>query len=91
MKVMNVIVTITSPPPASNDGLQRNSSGLALEPVMLTGMRARMEMMRTLVRGNMNCKPMINERRMWRTTGSVGHVDRYECKDGHDADADKEE
>jgi len=31
--------------------------------------------------------PMIDQRRMWKTEGIVGDVDRYECDD---ADADEE-
>jgi len=33
-------------------------------------------------------KPMMDQRRMWRTEGLVGDVDGYECDD---ADADEEE
>jgi len=33
-------------------------------------------------------KPMRDQRRIWRTEGIVGDVDRYECDD---ADADAEE
>jgi hypothetical protein len=43
------------------------------------------------MRGNKHHKPMIDQRRMWRTEGIVGDVDRYECKDGDDAHADEEE
>jgi hypothetical protein len=34
---------------------------------------------------------MMRERRMWRTEGSIGDVDGYECEHGNDTDADEEE
>jgi len=34
---------------------------------------------------------MMDQRRMWRTEGIVGDVDRYEYEDGDDVDADMEE
>jgi hypothetical protein len=40
----------------------------------------------------MTCrKPMMDQRRMWRTEGIVGDDDGYECEDGDHADADEGE
>ena len=38
---------------------------------MSTGMSARMATMRMRMRRNKNCKPMMDQRRMWRTQGIV--------------------
>ena len=43
--------------------------GLAWEPVMSMGMSATMAMMRILMRRKKHCKPMMNQRTMWRTEG----------------------
>jgi len=45
--------------------------GLSREPVMLTGMSARLATMRMWMRWNKHCKPMMDQRRMWRTKGIV--------------------
>ena len=43
--------------------------GLTWEPVMSTGMRARMA--RMWMRRNKHCQPSMDQRRMWRTEGIV--------------------
>jgi len=43
--------------------------GLTWEPVMSTGMSARMAMMRLQIRRNKHRKPMMDQRRMWKTKG----------------------
>jgi len=45
--------------------------GLTWEPVMSTGMSARMATMQTQLRRNMHCKPMMDQHRMWRSKGIV--------------------
>ena len=57
---------------------------------MSTGMRVRIVtmQMRMRMRRKKHGKPMMDQRRMWRTEDIVGDVDRYECDD---ADADEEE
>jgi len=40
------------------------------------------------VRGNKHRKPMMDQRRIWRTEVIVGDVDMYECDN---ADAEEEE
>jgi len=45
--------------------------GLTWEPVMSTGMSARMATMRMRMRRNKHRKPMMDQRRMWRTKGIV--------------------
>jgi len=45
--------------------------GLTCQPVMLTGMSARMATMRMQMRRNKHCKPIMDQRRMWRTKGIV--------------------
>jgi len=45
--------------------------GLTREPVMSTGMSARMVTMQMWMRRNKHCKPMMDQRRMWRTKGIV--------------------
>jgi len=59
------------PPPAGDDGPQLNSRDLTWEPVMSTGMRVRMAMMRMQTRTKKHRKPMMDQRRMWRTEGIV--------------------
>jgi len=71
MEVMKAMISMASPPPAGNDGLQQNPSCLTLEPVMSTGIRARMATMRMRMRRNKHCKPMMDQCRMWRTEGIV--------------------
>jgi len=58
---------------------------------MSTGKRARMATVRIRIRRKKHRKPMMDQRRMWRTEGIVGDVDRYECEDGDDADEDEKE
>jgi len=36
-------------------------------------------------------KPMMDQRRMWRTNLGTSDVDGYQCEDGNDADTDTEE
>jgi hypothetical protein len=57
---------------------------------MSTGMRARMATMRMGVQmgRKKHRKPMMDQRRMWRTEGIVGDVEGYECDD---VDADEEQ
>jgi len=45
--------------------------GLTWEPVMSTGMSARMATMWMRMRRNKHRKPMMDQRRMWRTKGIV--------------------
>jgi hypothetical protein len=58
--------------------------------VISRGIRARLATMRMRMRmwRKKHCKPMMDQRTMWRTEGMVSDVDRYECDD---ADADEEE
>jgi len=93
MKVMKVTIAMPFPPPAGNDGPRRNSTGLAWQPVMWTGMRVRMATMRMWMqmRRKKHSKSMMNQRGMWRTDLGPGDVDGYEGEDGDDADADEEE
>ena len=58
-------------PPAGDDGPQMNLRGLFWEPVMLTCMRARMAMMQMQMRRMKHRKPMMDQRRMWRTEGII--------------------
>jgi hypothetical protein len=93
MKVMKLTVAMPSPPPAGDDGPGQNSRGLTWEPVMSTGMRARMETMRMRMRIKRKNprKLRMDHRRMWRTDMVSSDVDGYEGEDGDDADADEEE
>ena len=91
MWVMKVTCAMPSPPPAGDDGPHPNWRGLTWEPVMSTGMRARMATMWMRMRRKRHRKPMMDQRRMWRTEGIVGDVDGYECEDGNDVDSDEEE
>jgi len=45
--------------------------GFTCEPVMSTGMSARMATMRIPMRRKNHPKPMMHQRRMWRTEGIV--------------------
>jgi hypothetical protein len=60
---------------------------------MATGVRARMATMRmrTQLRRKKHRKPMMDQRRMWRTDLGTSDVDRYQYEDGNDADTDKVE
>jgi hypothetical protein len=73
------------------DGSRRNSRGLTSEPVMSTCMRARLASMRMRMRRKKHCKPIMDQRRMWRSHLGPRDVDGYEGEDGDDADADEEE
>jgi hypothetical protein len=57
---------------------------------MLTGMRARMAMMRMRmqIRRENHDTPMMDQHRVWSTESIVGDVDGYDCDD---VDADQEE
>jgi hypothetical protein len=44
---------------------------LTWEPVMSIGMRARMAILRMWMRRKKHCKPMMDQRRMWRSEGIV--------------------
>jgi len=68
---MKVTKEMPSPPPASDDGSQLNSRGLTWEPVMSTGTRARIAMIQMRMRRKKHRKPMMDQRRMWRTEGIV--------------------
>jgi len=68
---MKVTKAMPFPPPAGDDGPRLNSRGLTWEPVMSTGMWARMAMMRMQMRRKKHRKPMMDQRRMWRTEGIV--------------------
>jgi hypothetical protein len=71
MTEITVTVAMPSAPPVGDDGPRRNQSGLKWEPMMLTGMRARMAMIRMRMRRNKHPKWMMDQRRMWRTEGIV--------------------
>jgi hypothetical protein len=43
------------------------------------------------MRRNKHPKPMMDQRRTWRTEVIVGDVNGYECEDGDDVDAVEEE
>jgi len=71
-KVMKATCAMTFLPPAGDDGAPLNSRGLTWEPVMSTCMRARTVMMHMQMRRKKHCKPIMNQRRIWRTEGIVG-------------------
>jgi hypothetical protein len=85
MKVTKATSTMPSTPPAGDDSPRLNSRGLTSDPVMSTGMRARLPTMRMQMRmtRNKHCKPMMDQRRKRRTEGIVGNVDGYECDDAN--------
>ena len=93
MNVMQATSAMPSPPPDSDDGLRLNSRGSTWEPVMSTGMRARPATMRMRMqmRRKTYHKPMMDQRRMWRTDLGTSNVYGYEHEDGDDADTDAEE
>jgi len=76
-----------SPLPAGDDGLWLNSGGLTWEPVMSTGMRARMATMQMMRKKHRN--PTMDQRTMWRTE-CTSTVDRYEGEGGDDADKEEQ-
>jgi hypothetical protein len=43
------------------------------------------------IRRKKHRKPIMDQRRMWRTDLRTGDVDGYECEDGNDADTDAKE
>jgi hypothetical protein len=57
--------------PAGNDGTRLNSRCLTSEPVMSTGMGARMAMMLMQIRRKKHRKLMMDQGRIWRTEGIV--------------------
>ena len=65
--------------------------GLTWEPVISTGMRWSMATIQIRMRKNKHHKPMMDQRRMWRTDLGTSDVNGYECKDGDDADTAGEE
>jgi len=76
MKLTNAMSMMPSPPPASDDGLRLNSRALTWEQVMSTGIIARMAMMWIRMRRKKHQKLMMDQRRMWRSEGTVG----WTCK-----------
>jgi len=58
---------------------------------MSMGMRQRMATMWMRMRRKKHRKPIMDQRRMWRTHLGPSDIDGYEGKDGDDADADEEE
>jgi hypothetical protein len=54
-------------------------------------MRGRMATMRMRMRRKKHRKPMMDQRRMWRTDLAHRNVDGNEGEDGDDADVDEEE
>jgi len=74
MKGTKVTSAMPSPLPAGNDGLRLNLGGLPWESVMSTVLRARMAtlQMRMRMRWKQYCKPLMDQRRMWRAAGTVG-------------------
>jgi len=93
MMVTKATSVMPSPPSAGDDGPQLNSGGLTWDPVMSTGMRSRTATMgmRIRMRRMKHRKPMMDQRRMWRTDLGTSDFDRYECEDGNDTDTDAEE
>jgi len=65
---------IPSTPPASDHGLQLISRGVFWQPVLSTDMRAMMAtmQMQMQIRRKNHRKPMMDQRRIWRTVGIVG-------------------
>jgi len=61
MKVTIATSVMPSPPAAGDDGPLLNSRGLTREPVMLTGMSARMVMMRMWMMRKKHRKPMMDQ------------------------------
>jgi hypothetical protein len=68
---IKVTKAMPSAPLAGNDRPRMNSRGLTRELVMSTGMRVRMVMKRMQMRRKMHCKPMMDQRRIWRTEGII--------------------
>ena len=72
LTVMNGRCAIPYPAPAGDCRPRLNLCGLTWEPVMSTGMMARMAPMQTRMRWKKYRKPMIDQLRMWRTAGIIG-------------------
>jgi hypothetical protein len=91
--VMKATIMMPSSPQAGDDSPRRNARGLTLEPVISTGMRARMVTMRMRMqmRRQIHHKPMMDQRKMLRNDLGPRDVDGYEGEDGDDVDADEEE
>ena len=58
---------------------------------MSKSMRVSMATMRMRMRRKKHRKPMMDQRRMWRTDLGRSDVDGYKGEDGDDADVDEEE
>jgi hypothetical protein len=71
MKVTKSTTAMPSPQPACEDRLQLNWRGLTGEPVMCTGKRASMVMMRMRIRRKKDRKPMMDYSKLWTTEGTV--------------------
>jgi len=74
MKMTKMTSAMTSPRPGGDDSPRQNSRGSTLEPVMSTGLGARMATMRMQMRmkRKKHRKPTMDQRRMRRTEGIVG-------------------
>jgi hypothetical protein len=79
--------------PAGDDGPRRISRGLNWEPVISTGMRAKMATMRMRMRMRRknHRKSLMDQLRMWRTDLGPSDVNGYEGENGDDADGDEED
>jgi len=71
IKVIKATSPMSSPPVAGNDCPRLNSTGLTWEPVMSKGIRARMATMQMWIRRQKKQKPVMDQRRMWRTESIV--------------------
>ena len=71
MKVTKARSTMPYLPPAGDEQLRLNLIGFTWQPVMSTGMRARMAMMLMQMCRKKYCKLMLDQRIMWRTDGIV--------------------
>ena len=68
---MKATIVLPSLRAASDHGLGQTSRGLIWELLMSTGMRARMGLMLMRMRRKKHRKPMMDQRRIWRTEGIV--------------------
>jgi len=71
MEVTKATRMVPSPLTAVEYRLQLNLGGLTWEPVMSTGMRATMAMMRLRMKRQKHRKPMKDQHKIWRTKGIV--------------------
>jgi len=71
MQVTKATGAMPSPLSASDDGLQLKSSGLTWDPVISMGMTATMATMWMRKRRKKHGKLLMDQRRMWRTDGTV--------------------